>query len=50
MTAFYFIAFLLACVGIYHIIEEVLWQIHVALNPEEAEAMMDFLESRKNNK
>ena len=46
-TIFYFIGFLLACTGVYHIIEEVLWRVHVAANPEEVENMMDYMESIK---
>ena len=46
-TIFYFITFLLACTGIYHIIEEIVWQVHKVMHPEEVENMMDYMESVK---
>jgi hypothetical protein len=47
-TIFYFITFLLACVGIYHIIENIIWQVHKRLHPEDIENMLDYMESVKN--
>jgi hypothetical protein len=46
-TMFFFMMFLLACTGIYHIIEEVLWQVHKIRNPEDVENMLDYMESVK---
>lgn len=46
-TIFYFVMFILACVGIYHIIEEIVWQIHKALHAEDVENMLDYMESVK---
>lgn len=44
---FYFIMFLLACVGIYHIIEEVIWWIHTIKNPEEVQNMLDYMQQKE---
>lgn len=46
-TIFFFIMFMLACIGVYHIIEEVLWQVHKLRHPEDVENMMDYMESVK---
>lgn len=46
-TIFYFGMFLLSGVGIYHIIEEIMWQAHKLRHPEEVENMMDYMESIK---
>ena len=47
MIVFYFIMFLLALVGIYHILEEIVWQIEKIRHHEEIQDMVDFMESRK---
>ena len=46
-TIFYFITFLLACVGAYHIVEEIIWQVHKLRHPEDIENMLDYMESVK---
>lgn len=46
-TIFFFIMFLLACVGIYHIIEEIIWQVHKIIHREDIENMIDYVESTK---
>lgn len=46
-TIFYFITFLLACIGVYHIIEEVIWQVHKLRHPEDINNMLDYMENKK---
>ena len=46
-TIFYFITFLLSCVGIYHIIEEIIWQVHKITHAEDIEKMIDYMEKKK---
>lgn len=44
---FLFITFILACIGIYHIIEEIIWQVHKIIHREDIENMIDYVESTK---
>ena len=46
-TIFYFITFLLAAVGIWHIIEEIIWKVHKITHAEDIENMIDYMESVK---
>ena len=46
-TIFYFITFLLACTGIYHIIGEIIWKVHKITHAEDIENMIDYMESVK---
>lgn len=46
-SIFLFITFILACIGIYHVIEEIVWQIHKALHTEDIENMIEYMESVK---
>lgn len=47
MEIFYFVMFIFAAIGIYHIIEEIIWQIHKALHTDEINDMINFMESKK---
>ena len=38
---------ILACIGVYHIIGEIMWQVHKSNHPEEITAMMDYMENKK---
>ena len=47
MEIFYVVLVALAAVGIYHIIEEIVWEIEKSVNAEDIEDMIDFMENRK---
>lgn len=41
------IIIILACIGVYHIIEATLWQIHKLNHPEDISAMIEYVEKNK---
>lgn len=50
METFYFVMFIFAAIGIYHIIEEIVWQIDKAIHHDEIEQMIDLMEIQKANR
>ena len=45
-----FIMFLLAIVGVYHLVEEIIWQVHKLKYSEEINKLIDELEEEYKNK
>lgn len=50
MEAFYFVMFIFAAIGIYHIIEEIIWQIDKAIHHDEIVEIKDFIKNQKANR
>ena len=38
---------ILAIIGVYHIIEEIMWQVNKLNNPEDIAAMIEYVEKNK---
>ena len=50
MKMFYFVLAALAAVGIYHIIEEIVWQIEKALHRDEIKAVKEFIKQQRTDR
>ena len=50
MTLIKILILILAALGVYHLYEDLHWQIHKALHPGEVEAMIDYMEKHNNKK
>ena len=49
-SVFYFTTFILAAIGIYHLIEEIFWQIDKRLHKDDIQAFKEFIEEREKQK
>jgi disulfide bond formation protein DsbB len=45
----YLVITVLSLLGIYHIYEEIVWQIHIEENPKDIEDMIEYMEAKKKN-
>ena len=50
MKMFYFVLVVLAAAGIYHIIEEIVWQIEKALHRDEINAVKEFINQQRTDR
>lgn len=50
MKMFYFVLAALAAVGIYHIIEEIVWQIEKALHRDEINAVREIIKQQRTDR
>lgn len=50
MEMFYVVLAALAAVGIYHIIEEIVWQIEKALHRDEINAVKEFINQQRTDR